>query len=64
MIVLAHTHTHTPSLTHTRIYSSQQETRHIDLTMYGEPGGFTAMARTVGWPTAIASKMILDGELE
>ena len=37
--------------------------RHIDLTMYGDPHGFTAMARTVGWPTAIASKMILNGEL-
>ena len=40
----------------------QHEMRHIDLTMYGEPRGFTAMARTVGWPTAIASKMILSGE--
>ena len=39
----------------------QQETRHIDLTMYGDPHGFTAMARTVGWPTAIAAKMILNG---
>ena len=41
----------------------QRETRHIDLTLYGEVNGFTAMARTVGWPTAIAAKMILRGKL-
>ena len=40
----------------------QSETRHIDLTLYGEVNGFTAMARTVGWPTAIAAKMILRGK--
>ena len=40
----------------------QCEMRHIDLTLYGEVNGFTAMARTVGWPTAIAAKMILRGK--
>ena len=29
----------------------------------GEPGGFTAMARTVGMPPAIAVKLLLTGEL-
>jgi hypothetical protein len=32
------------------------------LTVYGEPGGITAMARTVGLPGAIAAKLILDTE--
>ena len=40
----------------------QVETRHIDLSMYGAPHGFTAMAQTVGKPAAIASKMILTGK--
>jgi saccharopine dehydrogenase (NADP+, L-glutamate forming) len=30
---------------------------------YGEAGGFTAMARTVGMPVGIAAKLILTGEL-
>lgn len=30
---------------------------------YGEPGGFTAIAKTVGLPSAIAAKLILTGEL-
>ncbi len=30
--------------------------------MYGAPNGFSAMAQTVGKPTAIAAKMILNGE--
>lgn len=30
----------------------------------GEPGGFTAMSRTVGLPVAIATRMYLDGELD
>ncbi len=38
------------------------EKRHIDFTMYGAPNGFSAMAQTVGKPTAIAAKMILNGE--
>lgn len=40
-----------------------QEERHIDLTLYGSPHGFTAMAQTVGRPTAIAASMILSGEI-
>jgi saccharopine dehydrogenase (NADP+, L-glutamate forming) len=30
---------------------------------YGEPGGFTAMAKAVGLPAAIAAKMLLTGQL-
>jgi saccharopine dehydrogenase-like NADP-dependent oxidoreductase len=33
------------------------------LVHYGEPGGFTAMAKTVGLPAAIGVKLILKGEL-
>ena len=44
------------------LFPLQRETRHIDLTLYGEANRFTAMARTVGWPTAIAAKMILNGK--
>lgn len=30
---------------------------------FGEPGGFTAMSQTVGLPAAIATKLIMTGEL-
>lgn len=33
------------------------------LIEYGEPGGFTAMAKTVGMPVALAVKMALTGQL-
>jgi len=33
------------------------------LIEYGEPGGFTAMSKTVGLPAALATKMILTGQL-
>jgi saccharopine dehydrogenase (NADP+, L-glutamate forming) len=33
------------------------------LVGHGEPGGPTAMARTVGMPAAIAAKLLLDGDL-
>lgn len=31
------------------------------LIAYGQPGGYTAMARTVGIPAALAAQLILDG---
>jgi saccharopine dehydrogenase-like NADP-dependent oxidoreductase len=42
-----------------------REPEHITSTMVseGEAGGFTAMSRTVGLPTAIAVRLLLDGEL-
>lgn len=42
----------------------KRDMHHIDLVVYGDQdheGGFSAMAKTVGYPTAIASKMILEG---
>ncbi|XP_048825797.1 alpha-aminoadipic semialdehyde synthase, mitochondrial isoform X1 [Brienomyrus brachyistius] len=44
--------------------TSELETKHISLVVYGDPNGFSAMAKTVGYPTAIASRMVLDGEIE
>ncbi|XP_033106546.1 alpha-aminoadipic semialdehyde synthase, mitochondrial-like isoform X4 [Anneissia japonica] len=39
------------------------ETHEISLVVYGEPDGFSAMAKTVGYPAAIGAKMILEGEI-
>lgn len=41
----------------------KRELRAINLVEYGEIDGHSAMAKAVGFPAAIASKMILDGEL-
>ncbi|XP_034939038.1 alpha-aminoadipic semialdehyde synthase, mitochondrial [Chelonus insularis] len=40
------------------------EDKGINLVIYGDPEGHSAMSRTVGYPTAIATKMILDGEIQ
>lgn len=41
------------------------EEKTLSLVVYGEGnGGFSAMAKTVGYPAAIASKMILEGEIQ
>lgn len=42
--------------------TGELETKHISLVVYGDPDGFSAMAKTVGYPTAIAARMLLDGE--
>lgn len=41
----------------------QREMRHVNLVAYGDPNGYSAMAKTVGYPCAIAAKMILEGKL-
>ncbi|CAN9498807.1 unnamed protein product [Ophioblennius macclurei] len=43
--------------------SGELETKHLGLVVYGEPHGFSAMAKTVGYPAAIAARMVLDGEV-
>uniref|UniRef100_A0A8C4ZC20 Aminoadipate-semialdehyde synthase n=1 Tax=Gadus morhua TaxID=8049 RepID=A0A8C4ZC20_GADMO len=43
--------------------TGELETKHVSLVVYGEHNGFSAMAKTVGYPTAIAARMILDGEI-
>lgn len=40
---------------------NRKEIRGINLVVYGDINGHSAMAKTVGYPAAIASKMILDG---
>ncbi|XP_068169200.1 alpha-aminoadipic semialdehyde synthase, mitochondrial [Antennarius striatus] len=43
--------------------TGELETKHITLVVYGDPNGFSAMAKTVGYPAAIAARMLLDGEI-
>lgn len=46
---------------------NQSDLHHIDLVVYGEQhktGGFSAMAKTVGYPVAFASAMILKGRFD
>jgi len=42
----------------------RRELKGINLVNYGDPSGYTAMAKTVGYPCAIATKMVLDGEIQ
>lgn len=42
--------------------SGHLENKVIDLVVYGDFNGFSAMAKTVGLPTAMAAKMLLDGK--
>ena len=40
-----------------------QDTLTSTLELYGEPGGYSAMAKTVGIPCGIATQLVLDGVL-
>jgi lysine-ketoglutarate reductase/saccharopine dehydrogenase len=44
--------------------NGQKENRSINLVVYGEAGGYSAMAKCVGYPAAIATKMVLEGEIQ
>ncbi|NXU71603.1 AASS protein, partial [Oreotrochilus melanogaster] len=44
--------------------SGHLEDKSINLVVYGDNKGYSAMAKTVGYPTAIAAKMVLDGEID
>ncbi|XP_015208011.1 alpha-aminoadipic semialdehyde synthase, mitochondrial [Lepisosteus oculatus] len=44
--------------------TGELETKHISLVVYGNSKGYSAMAKTVGYPAAIAAKMVLDGEIQ
>uniref|UniRef100_A0AAX7W3B5 Saccharopine dehydrogenase (NAD(+), L-glutamate-forming) n=1 Tax=Astatotilapia calliptera TaxID=8154 RepID=A0AAX7W3B5_ASTCA len=46
-----------------RYPTGELETKHISLVVYGDPTGFSAMAKTVGYPAAIAARMVLNGEI-
>ncbi|KAI9782027.1 MAG: Saccharopine dehydrogenase [NADP(+), L-glutamate-forming] [Peltula sp. TS41687] len=41
----------------------KKETRTSTLVEYGDPQGFSAMARLVGIPCAVATKLVLDGTI-
>ncbi|KAG8196322.1 hypothetical protein JTE90_013807 [Oedothorax gibbosus] len=43
---------------------NKNEMRHIDFVVYGDQGGYSAMAKTVGYPAAIATKMVLENEIQ
>jgi alpha-aminoadipic semialdehyde synthase len=43
---------------------NSEESHHIDLVVYGDANKYSAMAATVGFPTGIAAKMVLDGEIQ
>ncbi|XP_032076396.1 alpha-aminoadipic semialdehyde synthase, mitochondrial isoform X2 [Thamnophis elegans] len=43
--------------------SGHLEDKYINLVVYGDDKGYSAMAKTVGYPTAIVAKMILEGEI-
>uniref|UniRef100_A0A6M2DNH5 Alpha-aminoadipic semialdehyde synthase, mitochondrial n=1 Tax=Xenopsylla cheopis TaxID=163159 RepID=A0A6M2DNH5_XENCH len=50
-----------------RYPNGKREERGINFVVYGESqvsGGHSAMAKTVGFPAAIATRMILDGEIQ
>ena len=38
------------------------EQRRLNLVVYGDQDGYSAMAKTVGLPTGIATRMILEGQ--
>ena len=40
--------------------SGQIESRTVEFIQYGDTNGQTAMAKTVGLPTAITAKMVLE----
>lgn len=40
-----------------------QETRTSTLVDYGVPGGYTSMAKLVGVPCAVATKLVLNGTI-
>uniref|UniRef100_UPI00358EC73D alpha-aminoadipic semialdehyde synthase, mitochondrial isoform X2 n=1 Tax=Myxine glutinosa TaxID=7769 RepID=UPI00358EC73D len=44
-----------------KLPSGAQETEIQSLVVYGDPKGYSAMAKTVGLPCAIATQMLLDG---
>jgi alpha-aminoadipic semialdehyde synthase len=43
---------------------NKKELRGVNFVVYGDVNGYSAMAKTVGYPAAIAAKMILDGEIQ
>ncbi len=42
--------------------NGKNELRNVDFIHYGDMNGLSAMAKTVGYPTAIAAKMVLNSK--
>ncbi|KAJ1350331.1 hypothetical protein KIN20_006098 [Parelaphostrongylus tenuis] len=47
-----------------QLQNGNKECHRISLVAYGDPKGFSAMSRTVGYTCAIVSNMILQGEIQ
>ncbi|KAK6030158.1 saccharopine dehydrogenase [Ostertagia ostertagi] len=47
-----------------RLQSGNLERHRVSMVAYGDPNGFSAMARTVGYTCAIVSNMVLQGEIQ
>ncbi|GFU12522.1 hypothetical protein NPIL_661271 [Nephila pilipes] len=43
---------------------NKNEMRQIDFVVYGDKDGYSAMAKTVGYPAAIATKMVMENEIQ
>uniref|UniRef100_A0A3Q2YVJ0 Aminoadipate-semialdehyde synthase n=1 Tax=Hippocampus comes TaxID=109280 RepID=A0A3Q2YVJ0_HIPCM len=43
--------------------TGELENKRVSLVVYGEDGRFSAMAKSVGYPVAVAARMLLDGEI-
>ena len=43
--------------------NGKDEVKSVDFIEYGDINKFSAMAKTVGLPTAIAAKMVLESKL-
>jgi len=43
---------------------NKKSTHTIDLLVYGDEKGYSAMAKTVGYPVGIAATMILEGQIK
>ncbi|KAK7102221.1 alpha-aminoadipic semialdehyde synthase, mitochondrial-like isoform X2 [Littorina saxatilis] len=57
MIVMQHDITY-------QLPGQREETKRVGLVVYGDPGGHSAMAKTVGYPLGIVAQMILKGEIK
>lgn len=44
--------------------NQDEEVTHVNFVIYGDPNKYSAMAATVGYPTAIATKMVLEDEIQ
>lgn len=46
-----------------RYPTGKEEIKTVDFIQYGDKNGYTAMAKTVGLPTAITARMVLESKI-